>query len=86
LPVGFHRIRYFGFLGNCHRARKLAHCRELLGMAPAVPADPPADYRDRFEDLTGLSLRLCPHCQIGTMVVIGCITRPQACHPTPDTS
>ena len=21
LPDGFHRIRYFGFLGNCHRAR-----------------------------------------------------------------
>ena len=29
LPDGFHRIRYFGFLGNCHRARKLALCREL---------------------------------------------------------
>jgi Putative transposase len=24
LPDGFHRIRYYGFLGNCHRARKLA--------------------------------------------------------------
>src|ERR1700732_4944777 len=34
LPEGFHRIRYFGFLGNCHRARKLTLCRELLGMAP----------------------------------------------------
>ena len=33
LPDGFHRIRYFGFLGNCHRAQKLAQCRELLGMA-----------------------------------------------------
>ena len=38
LPDGFHRIRYFGFLGNCHRARKLARCRELLGMAPAGTA------------------------------------------------
>jgi hypothetical protein len=34
LPDGFHRIRYFGFLGNCHRARKLERCRELLGMTP----------------------------------------------------
>ena len=33
LPDGFHRIRYFGFLSNCHRAQKLALCRELLGMA-----------------------------------------------------
>ena len=27
LPEGFHRIRYYGFLGNRHRAQKLAHCR-----------------------------------------------------------
>ena len=78
LPDGFHRIRYFGFLGNCHRARKLARCRELLGMAPAGPAaDPPADYRDRFEALTGQSLRECPHCHTGIMVVIDCIARAQ---------
>jgi hypothetical protein len=58
LPDGFHRIHYFGFLSNCHRAQKLALCRELLGMARAEPAaDPPADYRERFEALTGLSLR-----------------------------
>ena len=85
LPDGFHRIRYFGFLGNCHRARKLALCRELLGMAPAAPARPPADYRDRFEALTGHSLRECPHCQTGIMVVIGCVTRPRVCQPVPDT-
>jgi hypothetical protein len=49
LPKGFHRIRYYGFLGNRHRARKLDHCRELLRMAPVEPpADPSADYLDRF--------------------------------------
>jgi len=86
LPDGFHRIRYFGFLGNCHRARKLALCRELLGMAPAGPAaDPPADYRDRFEALTGQSLRECPHCHTGIMVVIDCIAAPKICQPVPDT-
>jgi hypothetical protein len=86
LPSGFHRIRYFGFLGNCHRARKLALCRELLGMAPAGPAaDPPADYRDRFEALTGQSLRECPHCHTGIMVVIDCIAAPKICQPVPDT-
>jgi hypothetical protein len=87
LPGGFHRIRYFGFLGNCHRARKLTLCRELLGMAPAGPvADPPADYRDRFEALTGQSLRECPHCHTGIMVVIDCIAPPKICQPVPDTS
>ena len=87
LPDGFHRIRYFGFLGNCHRARKLERCRELLGMElPQPAADPPADYRDRFEALTGWSLRECPHCRTGLMVVIGCIARPEICQPVPDTS
>jgi Putative transposase/Transposase zinc-binding domain len=86
LPDGFHRIRYFGLLGNCHRARKLERCRELLGMTPPAPADPPADYRDRFEALTGRSLRECPHCHTGVMVVTGCIARPQVCQPIPDSS
>ena len=36
LPDGFHRIRYYGFLGNHHRTRKLALCRALIGMAPPV--------------------------------------------------
>jgi hypothetical protein len=86
LPDGFHRIRYFGFLANCHRARKLALCRKLLGMAPAGPAtDPPADYRDRLEELTGQSLRECPHCHTGIMVVIDCIAAPKICQPVPDT-
>jgi hypothetical protein len=86
LPDGFHRIRYYGFLGNCHREQKLALCRELLRMEPPAPADRPADYRDRFEALTGQSLRVCPHCQTGIMVVTGCVPRPTACEPGPDTS
>jgi hypothetical protein len=87
LPDGFHRIRYYGFLANCHRERKLALCRELLGMAPIEPtAARPTDYRDCFEALTERSLRECPHCHTGTMVVIGCIARPTVCQPVPNTS
>jgi hypothetical protein len=87
LPDGFHRIRYFGFLGNCHRARKLEHCRRLIGMAsPEPPTEPSADYRDRYEVLTGHSLRECPHCHTGIMVVIGCIARARICQSLPDTS
>jgi hypothetical protein len=86
LPSGFHRIRYYGFLGNCHRVRKLDRCRVLLGMAAVAPTDPPADYRDRFEALTGRSLRECPCCHTGIMVVIGCVNRTRDCQPVPDTS
>ena len=45
-------------------------CRELAGR----------------EVLTGQSLRECPHCRTGIMVVIGCIARPEICLPVPDTS
>ena len=72
LPDGFHRIRYYGFLGNRHRQEKLERCRQLLGMASAdqtTPAtEPPKDYRDRYEQLTGVSLRLCPVCRQGRMI------------------
>ena len=87
LPDGFRRIRYYGFLGNRHRSWKLKRCRELLEMPPAgPPADSPADYRDRYEALTGQSLRQCPHCRTGIMVVIECIARTRVCLPSPDTS
>lgn len=76
LPVGFQRIRYYGLLGNRHRAEKLARSRRLLGMAPRPASATPAttagapDYRDRVEALTGISLRVCPVCHDGTMVAI----------------
>ena len=73
LPRGFHRIRYYGFLGNRFRQEKLARCRQLLGMPlPQVPpkqsAD--ADCNDRHEELTGTSLHICPVCHRGHMVVV----------------
>ena len=74
LPDGFHRIRYYGFLGNRYRQEKLERCSQLLGMASAdqtTPAtEPPKDYRDRYEQLTGVSLRLCPVCHRGRMIRI----------------
>lgn len=72
LPDGFHRIRFYGFLANRYRAKKLALCRQLLDMPAAPPADEPKkDYRDHYEELTGLSLRICPVCHTGTMLVVG---------------
>jgi hypothetical protein len=72
LPGGFQRIRYYGLLGNRHRGKKLARCRQLLGMVDpehSLPAaDGAGDYRDRVEALTGVSLRVCPMCHEGQMV------------------
>jgi hypothetical protein len=74
LPVGFRRIRHFGFLANAHRTAKLATIRALLDM-PAPPAEvPQADYRARFAALTGQSLDICPCCG-GHMVEIAILPR-----------
>jgi hypothetical protein len=73
LPDGFQRIRHYGFLGNRYREAKLALCRQLLGMVLTLAdlAPPPQpDYRDLYEKLTGKSLRDCPVCHRGHMVVI----------------
>ncbi|HVH73074.1 MAG TPA: IS91 family transposase [Candidatus Dormibacteraeota bacterium] len=75
LPEGFHRIRYYGFLGNRYRKEKLEQCRHLLGMVPPQPNSPTEvaelDYRDRYQALTGSSLWECPACHRGRMIVIG---------------
>jgi hypothetical protein len=92
LPAGFQRIRYYGFLGNRYRKEKLARCRHLLGM-PAEGVEGPAkgaapDYRDRYEALTGVSLRRCPVRHEGCMHVIELLPPSRRNRPTaiPDTS
>ena len=77
LPARFHRSRAYGLLGNRHRKEHRARCRHLLGTpAPETPAATvPADYRDRYEALTGLSLRVCPVCHHGHMLVIEHLAR-----------
>jgi hypothetical protein len=75
LPDGFQRIRYYGFLSNRHREEKLALCRQLLGTpavdpetAPDLPSD--CDFDELYEKLTGSSLRQCPICRQGRMIVV----------------
>ncbi len=85
LPDGVHRIRYYGFLDNCHRARKLAQCRALLGMIPPVHADQSSSDPDRLTALRQ-ALRQCPHCHTGFMVVIDSIPQFRICQSDLDTS
>ena len=89
LPTGFHRIRYDGFLGARHRREKLAHCRQLLGSIPSMTTSgdtTPADYRDRTEALTGMSLRVCPACHHGQLIVIERLPPGRGLCPISDTS
>jgi hypothetical protein len=88
LPPGLQRIRYYGLLGNRHRQEKLEHCRQLLQMpAPTKnEPDPPRDYRDRYEELTGVSLHRCPVCQQGRMLTFERFDMPSSLPVTLDTS
>ncbi len=72
LPEGFQHIRSYGFLANRYRETKIALCRTLLEMPTPVCVEltETLDYRDRYEQLTGLSLRDCPVCGRGHMVCI----------------
>jgi hypothetical protein len=83
LPDGFQRIRYYGFLGNRYRKQKLARCRQLLGMpgCDTQESKQSSDYRDRYEDLTGISLRECPVCHRGRMHLIGMLQSADKCPP-----
>jgi hypothetical protein len=67
LPSGFQRIRYYGFLANCHRAAKLNLCRQLCATPGSGLLPRPTDYGGLYAALTGGNLRRCPHCGIGTL-------------------
>jgi hypothetical protein len=89
LPDGLQHIRHYGFLANRYRETKLALCRQLLDTPrpPAGQSSDKEDYRDRYERLTGNSLRDCPLCGKGHMVCIETFpvgSLPRA--PPPDTS
>jgi hypothetical protein len=88
LPEGFQRIRYYGFLGNRYRQKKLAQCRQLLEMDDHTlgAQEPLLDYRDRYEQLTGSSLRECPVCHKGSMIRVEVMASPGKDPPIRDTS
>jgi hypothetical protein len=85
LPPGFHRIRYYGYMGNRHREEKLAQCRQLLQMTPLEESegDTHKDYRERYQDITGHILDQCPVCRAGRMLAIKQFPAPS---PTRNTS
>jgi hypothetical protein len=79
VPEGFHRIRHVGFLANGHRTAKLTLCRALLA-APEPELLPSRTWRDRYRQLTGETIDVCPDCG-GPMRERGLLMR----HPAPRT-
>jgi len=80
VPDGFHRIRNVGFLANGHRTAKLALCRTLLAVPPPEPS-PRQSLLERYQQLTGEALDVCPECG-GRMLERGPLPRrPSRPHP-----
>ncbi|MGF6547474.1 transposase zinc-binding domain-containing protein [Paraburkholderia youngii] len=74
LARGLQWIRHYGLLSNRLRVTRIAACRHLLGAQPAqARTTPRPDYRDRYAQLTGRSLRDCPVCRHGHMICIACL-------------
>ena len=73
VPRGFVRIRYYGLLSNGHKARRLAHARNLLG-APAPPEpEPNWDCTDTACLTVGYAPRTCPSCGRNTLCFVAMI-------------
>jgi hypothetical protein len=74
LPTGFHRIRYYGFLGARHRREKLTRCRQLLGSTASSSMPTHATVPDRLSrwngDVDGRLLAGVPACHHGEMIII----------------
>ena len=82
LPDGFHRIRYYGLLGNGSRADNIAQARKLLAVpTPKIKADQAADTTE-----PAALLHPCPCCG-GRMIIIETFERGSTprYRPTPPT-
>lgn len=67
LPPGFQRIRYYGWLANCHRKAKLTLCRQLLARPCSELLPNPQAGRQWLEAFTRQDQQRCPKCGIGLL-------------------
>jgi hypothetical protein len=84
LPPGFQRIRYYGFLANCHRAEMVTLCRRLSATTHSDLLPRPADLCPTVAPRTNERPRLCPQCGIGILARF--LVPPPWRSPNPDTS
>src|SRR4029077_10423573 len=69
IPMGFVRVRHFGFLANRSKSL-LSKCRRLLDLGPVPPKLPQKSVHELMLQLTGIDITRCPLCQKGTLVFL----------------
>jgi hypothetical protein len=83
LPVGFVKIRHYGFLGNRCRKEKLAKCRALLSCAKQEKTEEKTEtWQETLLRLTGFDVAKCPSCGERAMRTIK-IMQPARCKGPP---
>ena len=68
LPPGLQRIRYFGFLANCHRKRRLPVIRRVLASPTTELLPEHSRCQQLLRDLLPpFRSQLCPVCRFGML-------------------
>jgi len=70
LPIGFMRIRHFGFLSNRWKSENIKRIRVSLGQSVAPDKDIGKSIEEMMFKLTGTDITLCPCCKKGKMWVV----------------
>jgi hypothetical protein len=69
LPMGFVRIRHYGFLANRNRVLNLNTIRQLMGLS-VPPEREITSLEEMMLKLTGIDITTCPYCNKGKMQLL----------------
>jgi hypothetical protein len=85
LPLGFHKVRYYGLWHPAQR-HNAARVRQLLQLQTSPRLDPPPDLvvppiQQGVEPMSPIEPLICPHCHQGRLIFIRRLTPRQAMAP-----
>jgi hypothetical protein len=70
LPVGFCKIRYFGFLSHTNKKKDIPIIRKLIDADASLPEKINESIKQMMLRLTGIDISCCPKCKKGKMIRI----------------
>jgi hypothetical protein len=70
LPMGFVKIRYFGFLSHKNKKQAITLIRKLINPHAELPEKIKETIFEMMHRLTGTDITCCPECGKGKMIII----------------
>jgi hypothetical protein len=73
LPGKFVKIRHYGLMASSNATSRLAVAQRAIEASSFRASQPkpsatPKDWRERYKELTGIDLSICPHCKEGRLI------------------